>query len=609
MNHQIALNRAVLLTAMIATLFFMPSLLDPFNMPKLVIIVIGAGISLGLLLGFVRDWWDKALLPLLLVVAVFLGSLIAAGVASPQSWYRTVFGAWSRNNGALVYAALAVLLLVMAMATRGAPLAQRTLNAMVWLGGIQAGYALIQTTGNDPVPWNNPYNPIIGTVGNPNFASALMSLCTIATVQGVLDARNSRVRRITYSTLALLQLAMIYRSDAQQGILAFAIGMIVLGAAWLTLQQGNWVKSALIAWYTAAVIGTTVTVFGLTNRGPLAPIVFQDSLRRRWDYWDTAWRMLQDKPIFGVGIDSYGDWFRFYRSPVQVNRGEAGWNVVSNNAHNVALQLGATGGLVLMLAYVLLMLFVAWRATALLRSGHNRLMAGGVVGAWVAFQVQSLVSIDQLGLTVWGWVIAGTVVGLSYARRPTTVSSGNGPSPKAKSTPSGPRPRQTDAFATLSRYTVPALAAAGVIGIAATSFTAPRLNADSAVRQVISIGVDNQSQEQVTQVADQIYTTTLDSPEPHWQIVSIVRLYEIGAVSQGIQLAQAATTRFPNEVDLWNLLASAYESNQLWTEAVATRKKSVELDPLNGDFTTKLSTAVSAIEGNRPDSALPEFSD
>lgn len=594
MNHQIALNRAVLLTAMIATLFFMPSLLDPFNMPKLVVIVIGAGISLGLLIGFMRDWWDKTLWPLLVVVAVFLGALIAAGVASPQSWYRTVFGAWSRNNGALVYAALALLLLAMAVATRGAPLAQRTLNAMVWLGGIQAGYALIQTTGNDPVPWNNPYNPIIGTVGNPNFASALMSLCTIATVQGVLDTRSSRVRRIMYLALAMLQLAMIYRSDAQQGLLAFAIGMIVLGAAWLTLQEGTWVRPALIAWYATAVVGTTVTVFGLTNRGPLAPIVFQDSLRRRWDYWDTAWRMLQDKPIFGVGIDSYGDWFRFYRSPVQVNRGEAGWNVVSNNAHNVVLQLGATGGFVLMLTYVLLMAFVAWRATVLLRSGQHRLMAGGIVGAWVAFQVQSLVSIDQLGLTVWGWVIAGTVVGLSYARRPATVTTGNGPNPKAKTAPSGPKPRQTNPYATLSRYTVPALAAAGVIGIAATSFAAPRLNADSAIRQVISLGVDSQNQEQVTQLADQIYTATLDSPEPHWQIVSIVRLYEIGAVSQGIQLAQAATARFPNEVDLWNLLASAYESNQLWSEAAATRQRTVELDPLNGEFQEKLTAAQQA---------------
>jgi hypothetical protein len=37
-------------------------------------------------------------------------------------------------------------------------------------------YGYLQLTGNDFVNWYNPYNSIITTVGNPNFASAIFAI-------------------------------------------------------------------------------------------------------------------------------------------------------------------------------------------------------------------------------------------------------------------------------------------------------------------------------------------------------------------------------------------------------------------------------------------------
>ena len=33
---------------------------------------------------------------------------------------------------------------------------------------------------------------------------------------------------------------------------------------------------------------------------------------------------------------------------------------------------------------------------------------------WVAFQLQSLISLDQLGLSIWGWVLGAAIIGLSF---------------------------------------------------------------------------------------------------------------------------------------------------------------------------------------------------
>ena len=37
-------------------------------------------------------------------------------------------------------------------------------------------YAFAQAMNVDPFKWNNKYSNIIGTLGNPNFASAMMAL-------------------------------------------------------------------------------------------------------------------------------------------------------------------------------------------------------------------------------------------------------------------------------------------------------------------------------------------------------------------------------------------------------------------------------------------------
>jgi O-antigen ligase len=66
--------------------------------------------------------------------------------------------------------------------------------------------------------------------------------------------------------------------------------------------------------------------------------------------------MTIDNPIFGVGLDSYGDWYRRSRTIEATLR--RGPDVTSNAAHNAFLDISSYGGFPLVLIYIVLIILV-----------------------------------------------------------------------------------------------------------------------------------------------------------------------------------------------------------------------------------------------------------
>jgi tetratricopeptide (TPR) repeat protein len=125
--------------------------------------------------------------------------------------------------------------------------------------------------------------------------------------------------------------------------------------------------------------------------------------------------MLKQNPLFGVGMDRYGAYFKQVREvgyPLT-----HGFELTSSNAHNTFIQLFATGGIFLGLSYLIINGFVIRQAIFGIKNqtGNNRLLLSGVFSAWVAFQAQSLVSIDNIGISIWGWVLGGSIIGISIS--------------------------------------------------------------------------------------------------------------------------------------------------------------------------------------------------
>ena len=93
--------------------------------------------------------------------------------------------------------------------------------------------------------------------------------------------------------------------------------------------------------------------------GPLKEYLYKSSVSVRGFYWRAGYQMFIDHPLTGVGVDRYGVYFKQYRE-VQYPL-NYGFSLNSTNAHNVPIQLFATGGIFVGIFYLLTISFIFYR--------------------------------------------------------------------------------------------------------------------------------------------------------------------------------------------------------------------------------------------------------
>jgi putative inorganic carbon (HCO3(-)) transporter len=390
---------------------FLPAAADPLNTVKLTALVLCAiAIALWATSRAVvtrRVVYSRS--PTVGTALVLLLAFVLSALTAPVAT-TAIVGAYGRNSGLLAFTAALILYLTVVL---GIP--RRSINGVFWAvlgaGLFTAVYGQLQMVGVDPIAWDNPFNPIIGTLGNSNFASAYMGVVTPLATAGALRSGWRSWQRALCAIAAVATLGVALQSNAVQGPIAAAAGLAVvaLGLVLNLPQRARRVglSSLLATAVLALAAGTSGAVWGA---GPAAPVFSGIAYQARLWYWDAAVRMFSDRPLLGVGLSHYGEFWRTARPAASVpGLGDEGY---SDSAHSVFLQMFAQGGLVLGLAYVA---FVLVTAVVLVRgilrlNGSERLLLAGLGGAWVAFQVQSLVSIDQVPLIVLHFALAGAVV-------------------------------------------------------------------------------------------------------------------------------------------------------------------------------------------------------
>ena len=134
--------------------------------------------------------------------------------------------------------------------------------------------------------------------------------------------------------------------------------------------------------------------------------------------------MTSDHPIFGVGLDSYGDWYRSARGMISTLR--TGPDRIANTAHNIFLDISSNGGLPMILAYFLLNL-IAFNSGIRFLKRHKNFDATFVAlfACWIGYIIFSAVSINQIGVGVWGWLFTGSLIGYEISTRKLETDIGN----------------------------------------------------------------------------------------------------------------------------------------------------------------------------------------
>jgi hypothetical protein len=119
--------------------------------------------------------------------------------------------------------------------------------------------------------------------------------------------------------------------------------------------------------------------------------------------------MAIENPLVGLGLDSFGDNYRKYRTLEATLR--RGPDVITNAAHNIFIDFAANGGLPLLFIYFSFLIICGKKIWCYSRSDTRDKYFEAVIAVWVGFIAQSLISINQIGIAVWGWILTGVIAG------------------------------------------------------------------------------------------------------------------------------------------------------------------------------------------------------
>ncbi len=540
----------VLVWALVAVTLLVTPLwsLDPINPIKMWALCVAGFIGLGVLLANKKVLQLRRFKLPLAMISFFMGWQLVVFIVSGGEKFQQLFGTTGRNTGLITYLAFSFLFVV-AISASSAAFLNRFLIAALVVGLASLGYGVVQGLGGDPFDWVNPYSPVFGFLGNPNFQSSLLGILGAVVFTQLLSGSVKIQVKGAYLVYLLLTVYVIKETDSQQGFLVLLIGSAISFGVFVN-QKSSTLGYSYVG---LAVVGFVGVLLGTLNKGPLASLLYKDSVAYRGDYWRAGWKMTVENPIFGVGLDSYGDWYRRSRTIEATLR--RGPDVTSNAAHNVFLDISSYGGFPLVLIYLALMVLVVVSAVKVIKRSQS-FNSGlvGLVAGWVAFQAQSIISINQIGLALWGWVLSGLIIGYEVNTRGGDVFV------EKKTGKSGTKPVQTSASTTLAMFV--GLTVGVLVGM-------PPYLASAKYK-----GALETSNPKVIQEAAYIWPV-----DPTRMVQVAMTLNENKLEDQGLQVALDAVERFPDNYSVWSTLSVMKKaSDEQMAQALLQMKR---LDPLN----------------------------
>ena len=558
------ISQLLLLVGPLATLAVSPfSNYDPINLIKILFVSSLAFSILGFMVYLKKGARSRIDIGLLVgsigfVIWMFVVMVVSGAPLNQQTW-----GMFGRSTGALTYVALIIILLGTVVVQRTA-FYNKLVNTIVITSIPVTGYALIQVSGNDPISWSEmaPF----ATLGNINFSSAFFGLASLcATV--LLFAKHIKVGvKILMGLLVIINLAIILETESIQGIMIYFAGVGIAGFFYLRSKPK--LKMLKIPYIVASFITLVLTVMAVLNQGPLAKFVFGNTILFRYDYWYAGWMMTLKNPLFGVGMDSYGDWYRELRGEVATVR--TGPDRITNTAHNIYLDISSNGGFPLLIAYLAILFFAARAAIRVFRrSTEFNPYFVALFSAWVAYLIQAGVSINQIGVGIWGWLFTGALIGYEKATRvPTSESDPR----KIKNNKQGTKQGSGSATTTM-----PALAALMGIGFFVIGFVLAfiPLRADSNYKKASISG----SYEQITASVKALGATAY-----HYELALDWAIKNNNEV-QAKEIAEGILERYPRDFMAWQVI-------QVLTSTPAEKKQEAfemlkKMDPYNPGLQTQ----------------------
>lgn len=548
-------------SAFVAVIVVTGTVTDPVNVTKLFALggVAAGAFAVLLAFGFRQLWSESKALLIFSVILILAG--INAILNSTGPLVQNIYGVYGRNTAFITYVLLIFLALSASILRRIS-----SFTTLIW-GLFAAGvanvlYCFWAIFFGDFIPWSNPYGNILGTFGNPNFIGAFLGLFAASLVAYAFKQGMRIEFRIGSVIVFLIAVYEIIDSSAIQGRVVVAAGLAIVG---FYLVRSKFERVfAQIGYLILVAIGGAYALLGALQIGPLARYIYKTSVSLRGEYWQAGWNMGSDHPLTGVGFDTYGDWYRRARDTQALIL--PGPNTTTNAAHNVPFDVFAFGGWPLFATYLAIL---ALTLIAIVKVTIRAKKYDGVfvtlTTAWVCYQLQSIISINQIGLAIWGWLFGGALIAYERATRP--IKSDDQVSSGQQSAGRVIKKKQSEAIFSSTLI-------AGIGAVIGLIIACPPYSADAKWRSAIT----SQNVQKVEEALVPGYLNPMNS----YKYSSAVQLFEGSKLYElAHKYALIAVDFNPNNFDSWKVLY--FITNSTSEEKANALENMKRLDPNNSN--------------------------
>ena len=547
----------LLIGAPLTTIFLLTdTVTDPVNATKL---FIAGGFGFGLIFLIVGFQFKSSLSNFKLYwifSGLFLLSTLNAVFASSGPLTQNLYGTYGRNTGFIAYLALIFCGLGM-LGLREKANFKKLITGLQFAGVVNVLYCGWVIAFGDFLAWNNPYKNILGLFGNPDFISAFLGIFIAALLAFIVDRKATWRYRLAAGLLLLVAFYEIVNSHAIQGIVVTGGGIAIVGffAVRAYIKQ-----RAITLLYLASVAAVgTFALLGALQKGPLT-FIYKTSVSLRGAYWSAGAKMGLEHPLTGIGMDTYGDWYRRARS-LKAATVLPGPRTITNASHNVIMDFFAYGGWPLLLSYLALISLAGFAVVrVIIRSRSYDAVFVAMTAAWACYIAQAIISINQVGLAIWGWLLTGALVAYEYATRTDAAASEVlNKKPVSKSVNAG----------IISPQLV-----AGIGILIGLIVAVPPLAADMKWRSAL----DSKDVNKVLAALEPSYLSPSDSA----RLTQAVQLFaSSNLLDQAHSIALKGVEFNPDYFDAWKILYSL--GNSTAEEKANALENMKRLDPLNPD--------------------------
>jgi O-antigen ligase len=544
-------NNIILIFAFCNVFIFSSSLNSSFSLPKVLLLYIFVFYCVLYLLFFILPIYKIENIKIWILPVLFLSGFVILTIVSKNT-HLALFGTYGRFTGLMFWFCVVFLMFITAITFENN---RNLINMLILIGIFISLYGFMQYSGSGLVITSESYK-VIGTLGNPNYVSTLIGVTSTLIFWKILQKQKAYIKLILICLL-FLSLFMIIKSASAQGFFIFiiCIASYLIGKILLTDKK---VGAVFLSLFT---IATVIGFFGLLQKGPLKGLLYQYSVSLRGDYWRTAINMFESEKLKGIGISRYGIEFQGFRDQTAGLRPSAS---ITDDPHNEILYFLSSGGAILTLTYILVLILILSVSLFGLRKSnyHNHDQILILLSVWIGFRVESFISVNQVTNNIIEWIVAGTLIALSINLKSFKEVSLPASSGKSKN---------------ISLKT-PAIISLVLIFTVVIIF--PKLSADAAYAQYNRDLISGMNNQTLLEKKSLILEAINKSPDELIYRDAAVRfMINTNDFRKGSILVKSLIRIDPSYYSAYELEAIIFEAENNVDSAIKSRLKALSLDP------------------------------